>query len=197
MKRLALLLLFVASSAFAQVTTVFIVRHAEKTGATGDVPLSGAGYSRAQELSRILGDAGVTAIYASQFLRTQQTVAPLAAALHLTPVIFKTGDSYASEIAERVKKDGGTILIASHSDRIGPILKALGIGNPPPIADEQYDDRQLVQARRERERRRVRAARGQREAGRCDEQQKKKRREMRCGDHARDFSASQARSEKE
>lgn len=146
MKRLALvlLLLLLATPAFAQVTTVIIVRHGEKAGPSGDVPLSDAGKARAVELARVVGSAGITSIYVSQWIRTQQTAEPLAAALKLAPVVVQTSDTYAKETAERVMKGGGTALVVSHSDRIGPILKVLGIADPPPISDKQYDDLFIV-----------------------------------------------------
>src|ERR1051325_267050 len=62
-----------------QVTTVIIVRHAEKIidANNPDVDLSPAGQARAQELARMFGDAGISAIYATQYKRTQETVKPL------------------------------------------------------------------------------------------------------------------------
>src|SRR4030095_14351548 len=67
------------------VTTVILVRHAEKNIEPNNPNpnLSPAGEARAQELVRILGSSGITAIYASQFVRTQQTVQPLATRLGL------------------------------------------------------------------------------------------------------------------
>src|SRR5438132_12240842 len=61
------------------VTTVILVRHAEKVidPNNNDPDLSLAGQARAQELARMFGDAGVNAIYATQYKRTQQTVKPL------------------------------------------------------------------------------------------------------------------------
>ena len=67
------------------VTTVIIIRHAEKIidPNNPDVDLSPAGQARAQELARMFGDAGVNAIYATQYKRTQETVKPLADKLGL------------------------------------------------------------------------------------------------------------------
>jgi len=63
---IALLLVcgLLVSTAAAQ-STIFIVRHAEKTG--GDDPeLSEAGRARAESLATVLKDAGITAIYNSE-----------------------------------------------------------------------------------------------------------------------------------
>ena len=58
------------------VTTVILIRHAEKVidPNNPDPDLSPAGQARAQELVRMFGDAGINAIYATQYKRTQQTV---------------------------------------------------------------------------------------------------------------------------
>src|SRR5438067_11607217 len=62
------------------VTTVILIRHAEKVidPNNADPDLSPAGQARAQELVRMFGDAGINAIYATQYKRTQQTVKLLA-----------------------------------------------------------------------------------------------------------------------
>src|SRR3989454_12480696 len=67
------------------VTTVILIRHAEKVidPNNADPDLSPAGQTRAQELVRMFGDAGINAIYATQYKRTQQTVKPLADKLGL------------------------------------------------------------------------------------------------------------------
>jgi broad specificity phosphatase PhoE len=142
---LPLLLTLVAAAAFAappKVTTIIIVRHAEKAGPEGDVPLSDAGRARAEELLRVLEGAGVTAVYDTQFARTQQTATPLAAALHLTPMHVETTPAYAKTVVRDIDKKhtGATVVVVSHSNTIPDILKALGIAQPPPIGDTQYDD---------------------------------------------------------
>jgi hypothetical protein len=65
--------------------TIILVRHAEKKiePENKDPDLSPAGLARAQELVRIFSNTGITAIYATQFKRTQQTVKPLADKLGL------------------------------------------------------------------------------------------------------------------
>src|SRR6266852_161033 len=67
------------------VTTVILIRHAEKNVEpnNSDPDLSSAGQTRAQELARMFGDAGINTIYATQYKRTQQTLKPLADRLGL------------------------------------------------------------------------------------------------------------------
>src|ERR1700726_58877 len=87
----SLLLSLVASIAAAQ-PTIFIVRHAEKADATKDPDLSEAGRHRAEYLAKMLKDANISAIYATEFKRTQQTAAPLAKALSLSVMTLPPGD---------------------------------------------------------------------------------------------------------
>ena len=83
-------------SPVAAQSTIFIVRHAEKATSGGDNPdLSEAGRARAETLASMLKDAGVSAIYVTEFKRTQQTADPLAKMLHLNPTIAPAKDSAA------------------------------------------------------------------------------------------------------
>src|SRR5690606_8049857 len=66
--------------------TFVVVRHAEKTGgAERDPELSPAGLARARDLARQLEREPLVAVYATGYRRTQQTVAPSAAAFGLEP----------------------------------------------------------------------------------------------------------------
>src|SRR5215831_19794894 len=83
------------------VTTIIIVRHAEKIidPNNPDVDLSPAGQARAQELARMFGDAGINAIYATQYKRTQETVKPLADKLGL-PITMVNSKNTADLLAQ-------------------------------------------------------------------------------------------------
>src|ERR1051326_29104 len=58
-------------------TVVLVVRHAEKASDADDSPLSDAGTQRAQALAGVAADAGVSAIYTTQFKRNQDTARTL------------------------------------------------------------------------------------------------------------------------
>jgi broad specificity phosphatase PhoE len=142
---LAAAVLLAAAPAVAQVTTVLVVRHAEKASATAKDPhLSPAGKLRAKELAHAAGAAGVTAIYATNFQRTQETVAPLAAALHLTPVV-KNADQ-TEELVEEIKttRRGQTVLVCGHSDTVPEIVKRLSGVVVDPIPDARFDGLYVV-----------------------------------------------------
>ena len=68
-------------------TTIIMVRHAERDPGT-DPPLNAEGQARAQVLSNILEQNGVTAIYTVNYIRNRQTVQPLADKLGLTPALI-------------------------------------------------------------------------------------------------------------
>jgi len=71
-------------AAVAKDTVVFVVRHAETTGATSDPPLSTAGQARAQALANVLAKVDLAAVYTSQYRRTRDTGVPAADAATLT-----------------------------------------------------------------------------------------------------------------
>jgi broad specificity phosphatase PhoE len=126
-------------------TTVFVVRHAERadqeTGGTmsaTDPDLSPAGRARAESLATMLKDAGVRTIFVTQYKRTQQTAAPLAKALSLTPI--EVGSRELDQLAGKVRAAEGNVLVVGHSNTVPTLLKALGIDAPIEIADDEYDN---------------------------------------------------------
>ncbi|HEX5010198.1 MAG TPA: phosphoglycerate mutase family protein [Planctomycetota bacterium] len=118
--------------------TVVLVRHAERADAPADdPPLSADGLARAEELARVLGKAGVDAIYVSSLVRTGQTAAPLAEAMGLTPValpIVETApEPYVADLIARLRDGhwGQTVLVVSHSHTVPMIAEQLGAPTGP------------------------------------------------------------------
>jgi len=141
----SLLVLAAAGRSFAQ-QAIFLVRHAERADAvTGRSPamasdpdLSEAGRVRAASLASVLADTKITAIYATEYKRTQQTVAPLAEALAITPTIVRAVDT--AELVKEIRSSPGSVLVVGHSNTLPEILKSLGAAGPVSIADDEYDN---------------------------------------------------------
>ena len=122
-------------------TTVMVLRHAE-AGAGDDPGLTAAGEARAQELVHAVLHSGVSAIYATQWKRTQQTAQPLAAQLHKVIVVKNDMDveGLVGEVLSNHK--GQTVLIVGHQPTVPMIIKELG-GKPVPSV-EGHDDLYIV-----------------------------------------------------
>ncbi len=126
------ILLCLPMAAHAQ-KLVFLVRHAERadSGSPGmrmqdDPPLSAAGLARASQLGRVLGDAGIRAIYVTEYRRTLETAKPLAERLRLTPRRIPSRDI--SALVDSLKREHGSdiVFIVGHSNTVPAIIKALG-----------------------------------------------------------------------
>jgi len=127
-------------------TTIILVRHAEKNiePSNPDPDLSPAGQARAQELARMFGAAGIKAIYATQYKRTQQTVKPLAEKLGLsaTTVDAKNTAELVKQI--RAQHNGDVVFIAGHNNTVPEIIAALGGPQIPIIPETEFDNLYVV-----------------------------------------------------
>ena len=103
-----------------EVTTVFLVRHAEYNSDTGH--LDPDGIQRADELAEVLSKVDVDAIYVTQFDRTQETAQPLASETNLQPVVYD--DSDIDVLVNRVMQDhiGDEVVIVGHSNTVPTII---------------------------------------------------------------------------
>ena len=125
-------------------TLVIVIRHAEKAGPSGDVPLSAIGEARARDLVALAREAGIAAVVTTQFLRTRQTAAPTVQALGITPdVVASTADAseHARQIATLVREryQGRSVLIVGHSNTVPAIIAALGGPAMRDLCDSEYD----------------------------------------------------------
>lgn len=133
-------------------TTVIVLRHAEKEDPSAlpdpQVPLSAAGLARAQTLAQVLERAGVSKIYVSDRLRTQQTAQPLATARNITPVQLPANDVAAFVNAVRASANvGRVIVVVGHSNTVPQIVSDLG-GGTVTVADNQFDNLFVLSVRR-------------------------------------------------
>jgi broad specificity phosphatase PhoE len=141
MKRFAfsLLLLGLFVSAAAAQSTIFVVRHAEKAKSDNNDPdLSEAGRARAESLAKTLKDGNITAIYATEFKRTQQTAGPIAKALGLELTILPAKEM--ATLAAKLRDLRGNALVVGHGNTIPDLIKALGVETPVNITETDYDN---------------------------------------------------------
>ncbi len=132
------LLLTVPCIAQSTGRVIFLVRHAERASQDRDSALSPEGNKRAECLSNLLRDAGVKAIFVTQFARTQQTAEPLARKMGVDPIIVNSADTDA--LVKKVHSTAAeAVLIVAHSDTLAGIIAKLGGGTIAPIATDEYD----------------------------------------------------------
>lgn len=144
-----LVLLGTAAGASAQ-GTIFLVRHAERadsgtmagTTMATDPELSEAGRARAESLAVMLKDAGIKAIYTTEYQRTRQTAAPLAKALGIEITVVSSRDSKA--LVDKLKAAAAPVLVVGHSNTVGETIAALGVSEPVKIGDADYDNLFIV-----------------------------------------------------
>jgi len=118
---------------------VFIVRHAEKASAGGKDPdLSVEGQKRADALAHILKDSQITSVFVTEFKRTQQTAAPTARALQVSPTVVPANDIGA--LVQKLRASNGNALVVGHGNTIPDLLKALGITTPVSIPEDDYSE---------------------------------------------------------
>jgi len=122
-------------------TTVFIVRHAEKLIEPNnrDPDLSDKGKKRAKLLSHMLGRMKLKAAFATQYKRTQQTVAPSADAAGIETTVTEAMDM--SGLAKRLKTGykGESVLVSGHSNTVPALIEALGVKEKISIKENEYD----------------------------------------------------------
>ena len=140
--RLALFALAILPLCTAQ-QAIILVRHAEKIDDSQygkDTPLSKAGEERARLLAEMLKDAGITAIYASDTVRTRATARPTARELGLEVKNLEQRDPEGA--IKRLKKENpkDVVLIVGHADTLPGLLEALGYRRDVDIAANDYSN---------------------------------------------------------
>lgn len=141
--------LMIAANAWAQ-ETIFLVRHAERADTASGSPatmasdpdLSEPGRTRAESLASLLKDAGISAIYVTEYKRTQQTAAPLAQRLGIRPTLIPAKD--VEGLVARLKAMKTPALVVGHSNSVPDVIQALGVTPALTIADTEFDNLFIV-----------------------------------------------------
>lgn len=119
MKTLIFLLVLLCSftAAAAQSKTILLVRHAEKIDESQDPELSPEGKQRAERLVKKIGRFRPGAFYSTNYKRTRDTIAPLAARRR-KPVQTYDARQPQALIDEIMKSKTKRFVIAGHSNTI-------------------------------------------------------------------------------
>lgn len=135
-----------AAVAAAPAQTILLVRHAERADAGGeaqtDPGLSAAGRARAVALAELLRAAKISAIYVTEYRRTQETAQPLAEKLALQPIVLPAKEI--AQLVSKLREATGHVLVVGHSNTLPEIVRALGITTPLTLGEKDYDDLFIV-----------------------------------------------------
>jgi broad specificity phosphatase PhoE len=122
--------------AAAEPSAIYLVRHGEKV-AGQDPELSPRGQERARHVAAILYRAGITAIFSSKTMRTQQTAAPLAQQTGLSVQLYDPMAPRA--LVEQVRKLTGAVVVVGHSNTLPELVRLFGGAPGADIADDEFD----------------------------------------------------------
>jgi len=116
----------------------YVVRHLNTPAGEQDPDLIPEGQRTAAILAGWFRRDAPRAIYVSDFRRTRQTAAPLAARLGLTPIVYDPADTPA--LVARVRATPGPVLIVGHSNTVPDIVEQLGGTRPAALVHEDFGD---------------------------------------------------------
>ena len=120
----------------------FVVRHFHTPEGERDPDLTDEGRQAAELLARRLAPERPAAIYVSTYKRAQQSAAPLAARLGLTPIVYDPADT--PGLIARVRTGPTPALIVGHSNTVPDIIEQLGGPRPEPLAHGDFGDLWVV-----------------------------------------------------
>ncbi|MFN2457863.1 MAG: phosphoglycerate mutase family protein [Chitinophagaceae bacterium] len=124
-----------------------MVRHADRLDDSGNSPLSEVGFVRAGTLRDSLIGKRIDYLFASTFLRTQQTANPLAESLN-KPVQIYNKDTTNKLIAALQRINGKKVLIVGHSDNVPAIVLGLSGQSVPVIGHDEFDNLYVIRIRK-------------------------------------------------
>lgn len=132
-------LIFLTHFAVAQQgsRTIFLIRDAEAISPAPGAVLTPAGEKRAECLAQTLMDAGIKQIYVSDAKRSQQTAAPLAARLKVSPSTIPAKD-VSTLVRNLLYGTSGNVLVVGRGDTLPVVIQRLQAGNVPTIPDGEF-----------------------------------------------------------
>lgn len=124
-------------------TYYYVVRHAERKDNSSDSPLSAEGFERANVLKDSLANKGINLILASNYIRTQQTVKPLADDLKKPVVIYDA--NHTDSLLNALKQmKGKHVVVVGHSDTVPEIVTSLSGETVASITHTDFDNLYII-----------------------------------------------------
>ncbi len=131
----------------------YVVRHLHTPEGERDPDLTAEGQRQAALLAGWFRGQAPAAIYVSDYRRTRQTAAPLAARVGLTPIVYDPADTPA--LVARVRAGPRPALIVGHSNTVPDIVAQLGGTRPAPLVHADFGDIWVIGPAGETERLRI------------------------------------------
>lgn len=125
-----------------QLTTFVLVRHAEKQILENEPnpALTEKGVRRANMIAEVLGNVSLDAFYSSSYIRTQETIIPLAEKQGKDIKSYDTGDLQGFAEMLLSTHRGQTVIISGHSNTTPNLINLLTKSNDHVEMDEsEYD----------------------------------------------------------
>ena len=116
----------------------YVMRHLDTPEGERDPDLTARGQRRATHLADWFRTDRPAAIYVSDFRRTRQTAAPIAARLGLTAIVYDVRDT--PGLIARVRAGPLPALVVGHSNTVPEIVEALGGTRPAPLVHADFGD---------------------------------------------------------
>lgn len=115
----------------------FVMRHLNTPEGQRDPDLLPEGQAAAQRVPDLIGTRPAI-IYVSNYKRTAQTAAAVAARYRLTPVLYDPADT--PGLLARVQAGPRPALIVGHSNTVPDIVAGLGGTRPAPLSHPDFGD---------------------------------------------------------
>lgn len=129
-------------------STFYVMRHLDTPAGVQDPDLTAEGQRNAQLLADWFGANPPATIFVSNTRRAQQTAAPLAAKLGVTPRIYDPRDT--PTLIGEIMKEPPPVLIVGHSNTVPDIVQALGGERPKALTHEDFGDIWVIRGDRRR-----------------------------------------------
>jgi phosphohistidine phosphatase SixA len=144
----AFLLLFIIASLNACKSTIYIVRHAEKSTEPKNNPhLTAKGEQRAIALKDLLETKKIQQIFSTNTNRTKETAMPISSFANV-PIQLYNNDT-TTNFYKHIFLSKKNTLVVGHSNTVLKMLDSLGLyGNVKSISDNEYDNLFIVKVKK-------------------------------------------------